>query len=148
MSYNDLRKGRFSQSGAAYHITTVTKGREPYFHSLAYGRAVVKELMKLSAEGRAETLCYVLMPDHLHWLMVLHDGRLSDVMRLLKGRSAHSVGHALWQANYYDHAVRSDEDVRTIARYIVANPLRAKLVERVGDYSLWDAVWLDDSLSG
>jgi hypothetical protein len=29
----------------------------------------------------------------------------------------------------------------------VANPLRAKLVERIGDYSLWDAVWLDEALS-
>jgi len=29
-----------------------------------------------------------------------------------------------------------------IARYIVANPLRAGLVSRVGDYPLWDACWL------
>jgi putative transposase len=30
----------------------------------------------------------------------------------------------------------------SIARYIVANPLRAGLVERLGDYPHWDAVWL------
>jgi len=29
-----------------------------------------------------------------------------------------------------------------MARYIVANPLRAGLVERIGDYPLWDATWL------
>jgi putative transposase len=29
-----------------------------------------------------------------------------------------------------------------IARYIVANPLRAGLVAKVGDYALWDACWL------
>jgi len=32
--------------------------------------------------------------------------------------------------------------VQATARYIVANPLRAGLVERLGDYPLWDAVWL------
>ena len=148
MTYNDLRKGRISQSGMVYHITTVTQNRVPYFESLDNGRKVVRELMALQAEGRAETLCYVVMPDHLHWLMVLHEGKLSEAVQLLKGRSAHAIGRAIWQANYFDHAVRQDEDLRKMARYIVANSLRAKLVERIGDYSLWDAVWLDETLSG
>ena len=147
MAYNDLRKGRVSQSGAVYHITAVTQGRTPHFASLETGRKVVRELMALQAEGRAETLCYVVMPDHLHWLMVLHEGKLSDAVRLLKGRSSRAIGHAVWQANYFDHAVRNDEDVRKMARYIVANPLRARLVDRLGDYSLWNAVWLDETLS-
>ncbi len=148
MAYNDLRKGRSSQAGAVYHITTVTQNRTPYFASLDNGRKVVRELMQLQAEGRAETLCYVVMPDHLHWLMVLHEGTLSNVMQLLKGRSARAIGHLVWQANYFDHAVRKDEDMRKIARYIVANPLRANLVKWIGDYPLWDAVWLDETLSG
>ncbi|MDD2742870.1 MAG: transposase [Rhodocyclaceae bacterium] len=147
MSYNDLRRGRTSLPGVIYHITTVTKCRTPYFASLDNGRKVVRELMVLHEERRAETLCYVVMPDHLHWLMVLHEGQLSDAVRLLKGRSAHAIGHAVWQANYFDHAVRKDEDLRKMARYIVANPLRAQLVERVGDYPLWDAVWLDETIA-
>ncbi len=68
MSYSDLRKGRFSQSGVVYHITTVTQNRSPHFSSLDNGRNVVQQLMALHAEGRAQTLCYVVMPDHLHWL--------------------------------------------------------------------------------
>lgn len=148
MAYSSLRKGRFSQTGTVYHITTVTKNRTPYFSSLEYGRKVVMQLAKLQAEGRAETLCYVLMPDHLHWLMVLHDGELAKTMQLLKGRTAHAIGHAIWQDNYHDHAVRGDEDLRSMARYVVANPLRAKLVEHIGDYPLWDAAWLDETLLG
>ncbi|MDD5057349.1 MAG: transposase [Sideroxydans sp.] len=148
MAYSDLRKGRVSQSGLMYHITTVTQNRSAVFSSLDKGREVVRQLMRLQAEGRVETLCYVLMPDHLHWLMVLHEGTLPEVVQLLKGRSAHALGQAIWQSNYFDHAVRQDEDLRKMARYIVANPLRSKLVERIGDYPLWDAVWLDDTLSG
>jgi REP element-mobilizing transposase RayT len=148
MSYNKLRTGRISQSGLVYHITTVTQDRTPHFASLDKGRKVVRQLMALQSEGRAETLCYVLMPDHLHWLMVLQRGQLAEAVKLLKGRSAHAIGHAVWQDNFYDHAVRQDEDLRTMARYIVANPLRAKLANRISDYSLWDAVWLEETLSG
>ena len=148
MPYNNLRKGRFSQTGTTYHITTVTLGRIPHFSDLDTGRKVVRELKTLQTQGKAETLCYVLMPDHLHWLMRLHNGSLAEAMHQFKGRSARAVGHALWQPNYHDHAVREDEDLRSMARYIVANPLRAGLVERIGDHPLWDAVWLDDTLSG
>ena len=148
MAYSDLRKGRFSQTGLVYHITTVTKNRMPYFTHLENGRKVVQQLAALQAEGRAETLCYVIMPDHLHWLMVLHKGELSKTMQLLKGRTARAMGGAIWQDNYHDHAVRADEDLRKMARYIVANPLRANLVEHIGEYSLWDAFWLDETLFG
>lgn len=147
MTWNDLRKGRVSLHGTVYHITTVTRNRAPYFAALDDGRKLVRELMALQAGGRCETLCYVVMPDHLHWLMLLRNGTLTDAVRLLKGRSARAIGHQVWQPNYFDHAVRNDEDLRTMARYIVANPLRAGLVERIGDYPLWDAIWLDETLS-
>ncbi|MEN6586554.1 MAG: hypothetical protein ABFE02_10995 [Sulfuricella sp.] len=81
MSYNDLRTGRVSQSGMVYHITTVTQNRSPHFASLDCGRKLVRQLMALQAEGRAETLCYVVMPDHLHWLMVLHEGKMAEAVR-------------------------------------------------------------------
>jgi putative transposase len=64
-------------------------------------------------------------------------------MQLFKGRTAHAIGEPIWQANYHDHAIRQDEDMRKIARYIVANPLRAGLVESINDYPLWDAVWMN-----
>jgi REP element-mobilizing transposase RayT len=88
------------------------------------------------------------MPDHLHWLLVLEEEDLATVVRRMKSRSARAVNRMLhregrlWQKDYYDHGVRRDEDLRRLARYIVANPLRAGLVENVGDYPLWDAVWL------
>jgi REP element-mobilizing transposase RayT len=49
---------------------------------------------------------------------------------------------SVWQPGYHDHAVRQDEDLRAMARYVVANPVRAGLVKDIGDYPHWDAVWL------
>lgn len=97
MPYTHLRKGRYSQTGMVYHVTTVTLHRTPHFSELGKGRKVVQELKTLQEQGKAETLCYVLMPDHLHWLMVLQDSNLPDVMHLLKGRSARAIGQSLWQ---------------------------------------------------
>jgi len=48
----------------------------------------------------------------------------------------------LWQKGYFDRALRREEDLKAMARYIVANPLRAGLVEHIGQYPLWDAIWL------
>ena len=139
-----LRKGRFSEPGRAYLVTTVTQGRRPVFTDLQLGRVVVRELIM----APAETLAYALMPDHLHWLLVLGEADLGTVVRTLKSRSGIAVNRVLglsgpfWQKGYHDRAVRQEEDLRALARYVIANPVRAGLVERVGDYSLWDAVWV------
>ena len=66
----------------------------------------------------------------------------------MKGRSSRLINKhlgkegALWQAAFHDHALREEEDLREISRYIVANPLRAGLVGSLADYPHWDAVWL------
>ena len=88
--------------------------------------------------------------DHIHWLFSLaEDISLTSVVAGMKRHSARQIndlieyrGRPVWQRGFHDHALRRDEDVIHVARYIVANPLRAGLVSRIGDYSLWDAAWL------
>ncbi|MGB7814803.1 MAG: hypothetical protein WBL28_00460 [Methylotenera sp.] len=64
------------------------------------------------------------------------------MIQVIKFTSAHIIGKPIWQPGFYDHAIRKDEDIVAIARYIIANPIRAGLVKRVGDHPHWDAVWL------
>ena len=144
-----LRKSRYSVCNRVYLITTVARQRKTVFSDLAAGRIVVNELRRLEDEGAADTLAWVLMPDHLHWLMQLGQGKtLAGVVKKLKGRSSRSLNRYLcssgtvWQPAYHEHAVRHDEDINRLARYIVANPLRAGIVTSVGNYPLWDCVWL------
>jgi REP element-mobilizing transposase RayT len=94
-------------------------------------------------------LAWVLMPDHAHWLLQLGDlETLAAVVNRLKSASARHTNRALgrqgalWQKAFHDHALRSEEDLRQTARYVVANPLRAGLVRRINDYPFWNAVWL------
>jgi len=105
-------------------------------------------------ENRIESLAFMLMPDHLHWLVALqHQTSLSEVMKSVKNYSARKIGNVLrksgeveavhvWQDGFHDRAIRKEDDLPEVARYIIANPLRAGLVKKIGDYSLWDAIWL------
>lgn len=150
MPYDDLRKGRHSEPWRAYFVTAVLAEREQrYFAELACARCVVAEMRTLHESGAMHSLAWVIMPDHLHWLFQLGESTtLSALMKGFKARSAQRLNHylkrhgPLWQKAFYDHAVREEEDVKGIARYIVANPLRAGLVDNIGDYPHWDAIWL------
>lgn len=146
-----LRRGRFSQRNRVYHVTTATHGRQPFFSAIAIGRCVVRALRAAEHDQAARTLAFVVMPDHLHWLFDLQHASLSTVVGQMKGRAAHharvalrTAGHAgpIWQHGFFDHALRTEESLVAVARYIIGNPLRAGLVTRIGDYALWDCVWV------
>ncbi len=150
MSYDKLRTGRVSEAGRAYFITTVLADRQQaYFRDFACARLLIAEMRALHVSAAVNSLAWVVMPDHLHWLFQLGDTlTLSQVVKRLKARSSQRINvhlqrhGALWQKQFYDHAIRDGEDLQQVARYVVANPLRAKLVEKIGNYPHWDAVWL------
>ena len=138
-----LRAGRYSQAGRIYLVTTVTRHRRPVFRSLPAARCLIRTLQEEQRRGRADTLAFVVMPDHLHWLLQLAGpADLSQVIQAVKSVTAHRIGGKIWQDGFHDHALRKDENLLKTARYIVANPLRAGLVTRLGDYPHWDAIWL------
>ncbi|WP_370281010.1 transposase [Pontibacterium sp.] len=144
---HNLRIDRHSAPHQIYMITTVTHQRSSLFEDLYAGRCMVNALRQ--AEASAQTIAYVVMPDHLHWLMQLREGTsLATTVQFVKTLSARSINEfngskgKVWAKGYYDQALRDEDQVRDFARYIVANPLRAGLVRSVKDYPLWDAVWL------
>jgi len=141
-----LRIGRYSEPGRAYLVTTVTRDRRARFLEMSASLATIRCLRTMDAQRVSRTLCYVLMPDHLHWLMVLGSGAsLPEVVRRFKSYSGRQLGGSVWQRGFHDRALRREADLLPAARYVVANPLRAALVRRLGDYPYWDAVWLEGS---
>ncbi len=144
-----LRRGRFSESGRIYLVTTVTRERARVFDDFRIARVTILQLRKVSSDSRCSTLAFVLMPDHLHWLVQIHEATLSQLVAEVKANSAREVnrllggsGQSLWQKGFHDHAVRREESLREIGRYVVMNPVRAGLARRPGEYSHWDAAWL------
>ncbi|VEF11474.1 transposase [Pseudomonas fluorescens] len=143
-----LRHGRFDETNRIYLLTTNTYRRTPVFENFTLGRLVVDQFRNAQHQGEADSLAWVVMPDHFHWLIELQQGSLSDLMQKTKSRTTKTVNRLtgrkvpLWQKGFHDRALRREEDLVKMARYIVANPLRAGLVQKLGDYPLWDAVWV------
>ena len=139
----NLRRGRFSQAGQIYELTLVTENRRHVFNDFMPARHAVRSFYSEAVSKRAKTLAFVVMPDHVHWLMELETGgTLSEAVRIYRAKVSLALGGPIWQKGFYDRAMRSDEDIVTVARYIIANPVRAGLVRHVGEYPHWDAVWL------
>ncbi|MDY7533120.1 transposase [Pseudomonas sp. Bout1] len=143
-----LRIGRASEVGGVYLLTAVVDRRLPIFSDWRLGRLLVKEFRQAHEDQWANSLAFVVMPDHLHWLVQLRDKSLAELMCRIKSRSSLTVNRALgrrgrlWQKGYHDRGVRREEDLKDFARYVVCNPIRAGLVRRVHDYPLWDVWWL------
>ncbi len=147
MSSDNLTKGRLSINKNFYHVTPCTYKRKPVFINFDYARILVTNMMKIEHEKELKSYAFVVMPDHLHWLFQLQTGvNLSNVMKKLKARVSKEIHQTnqqkVWQDGFYDHYIRNDEDLKNTARYIVANPLRAKLVTQLSQYPWWDAIWL------
>ena len=66
-----LRNGRARGSGRIYLITITCHGRQAHFATLQSGRCFVQALR--ATRAHAVTLGYVVMPDHIHWLLVLRE---------------------------------------------------------------------------
>ncbi|WP_150803389.1 REP-associated tyrosine transposase [Pseudomonas fluorescens] len=143
-----LRTGRVSEVGGIYLVTVVVHQRQPVFTDWRLGRRVVEQFRLAQEDDWANSLAWVVMPDHFHWLLQLRERTLAELMCRVKSRSSLTVKQTmgrrgrLWQKGYHDRAARQDEDVKNLARYVVCNPLRAGLVKPVHDYPLWDACWL------
>jgi putative transposase len=150
MPYDDLRKGRNSEPLRIYFVTTVLACRsEACFSDFQCARIAVSGIRDAHEAETADALAWVIMPDYVHWLFQLReDSSLSVVVKRYKAVTAQRINRllgrkgSLWQRTFFDHAVRRDEDIQDIARYIVMNPLRAGLVERISEYPHWDAKWL------
>ena len=146
---NALRKGRRSLAGQRYLVTTVTIGREPLFTQPDLAIAAAQATLDARMWDHSRAWCWVLMPDHWHALIELGDGdSLAALMQRVKSNIARATnlarggGNNIWQPGYHEHVLREDEDLLSVARYVIANPKRAGLVATVGDYPYWNAAWL------
>ena len=129
-------------------VTSRSDQRHRVFNSSEAARIVMSEIRTCAEEESCENLTYVVMPDHIHWLLrISPEGELSAIVGRMKGRSARRVNQLrlrpgrLWQGGFHDHAVRREEDLENLSNYVVQNPLRAGLVGSIDDYPYWWSAW-------
>jgi REP element-mobilizing transposase RayT len=85
---------------------------------------------------------WLVMPDHVHGLISpAPDDTLSAAVGDWKRFTSTSCG-VCWQENFFDHRLRSHEQIDLKAAYIRANPRRAGLI---GETEVWPWQWEPNS---
>jgi putative transposase len=132
-----------------YFVTMCCEERKPVFEDISVGQRVLEDLAKAAAANAFLLRAFCLMPDHVH---VLAEG-LQDASDLLKFVNAFKQftgfkykrerGTQLWQTRFYDHILRSAENVKTVAFYIWCNPVRKGICESPHEYALSGSQTID-----
>jgi putative transposase len=133
-----------------YHVLNRANRRARIFHKPRDYEAFLKVL----AEGLERVPCRVLglclMPNHWHLVLWPHgDGDLSRLMAWISNTHVKRyrqhyhdrIGGHLYQGRFRSFPVQEDGHLLTVLRYVEANPLRARLAERAGEWP-----WSSDAL--
>ncbi len=80
------------------------------------------------------------MPDHVHVLAIGLGERSNTVNTFVRWKQATGYWYRqrtreyLWQAGFWERVLREEDDIAEAVQYIVANPIRAGLVEDLREY--------------
>lgn len=147
-----LKNYDYSQAGA-YYVTIVTHERRVLFGDVVDGEMWLNETGQLVVDvwewlaarlWYVELDSYVVMPNHLHGIIVIDDnrggdsriaptkqkslGRLVGMFKTVTTKQVNlargTPGQRLWQRNYYERVIRNDEEWNRAREYIAANPMQ------------------------
>lgn len=128
---------RLELAGALYHVTSRGDGRDDIYLSDVDRTAWLETLAEVCKRFNWVCHAYCLMTNHYHVVVETPDANLSKGMRQLNGvytqrfnRSHSRVGH-VFQGRFKAILVDKDNYLLELARYVVLNPLRAKMVRRL-----------------
>lgn len=144
-----LARATYAQSGNVCSITVAVNDRRPVFSDHDVATDAVDVLKAHARKTGVLVYAYCIMPDHVH--LVLEPSATCDIVTFvgqfknLAQRSAwrRGVVGAFWQTGFYDHFLRRDEQLDTVVRYVLENPVRGGLVYARQDYAFAGSLVLD-----
>lgn len=131
-----------SDQRVLYFVTVCCTDRRTIFSTSLAVKIALESLIKCAAatDWNVPQICF--MPDHVH-LMTLpmqeREQKLSRVMQRWKSSSKQRLNRAgfkgdIWQPEFFDRLLRSDESLTDKWRYVEMNPVRARLCAQPGEY--------------
>lgn len=145
-----LRQYDYSRPGA-YFVTVCTQNRECLFGDVGNGSVRLNEWGNVVRACWLETPrhfpnvqldAFVVMPNHFHAIVIIHDFVGAGLPRPYKKRTLgqmvayfkyqstkrinrlrDSSGIRIWQRNYYERVIRNEAELNRVREYIRTNPL-------------------------
>lgn len=131
---------RLEFPGALYHVTSRGNRRNDIYWDDDDRSAWLEVLALVCERHQCVIHSFCQMTNHYHLLIEAVEANLSRAMRQLNGvytqhfnRRHHLVGH-LFQGRYKAILVQKENYLLELSRYIVLNPLRAKMVSFLDDW--------------
>lgn len=131
---------RLELAGGLYHVTSRGDGREDIYLADADRLAWLDVFGQVCKRFNWVCHAWCQMSNHYHVLIETPEANLAQGMRQLNGvytqrfNRAHArVGH-VFQGRYKAILVERDSYLLELARYVVLNPLRARMVTRLEDW--------------
>ncbi len=145
-----LKEYDYSKFGF-YFVTICIKDRKEFFGNVIdsrlvltkYGKIVDQVLKDLPNYYDVELDFYIIMPDHIHLIIIIDNPpltntnkcqkvtTLSDIIGKIKSYSTRKIREELrdnkefdWQKSFYDRIIRNEKELYNIRKYIEENPLR------------------------
>lgn len=131
---------RIELAGGLYHVTSRGDRREDIYFGEADRIAWLETFNQVCARFNWTCHAWCQMTNHYHIVIETAEGNLAQGMRQLNGvytqtinRNHKRVGH-VFQGRYKAILVEKDSYLLELARYVVLNPLRARMVR---DLAKW-----------
>jgi len=108
----------------------------------------VSRAIRSSDKVQYQLKAWVVMPNHVHVVLwPMPNNTLSAILKAWKGSSAREankllgrIGQSFWQSESYDHWIRNDIERDRCCRYVLNNPVKARLC-RAPDEWPWSSAW-------
>ena len=127
---------RIEYAGAVYHITSRGNEKKAVFKDDHDRICFLNSLQHVNKRYNWICHAYCLMDNHYHLLIETPDGNLSFGMRQLNGvytqlfNKRHQRAGHLFQGRYKAILIQKDSHLLEVCRYVVLNPVRARMVEK------------------
>ena len=149
-----MKLRHYDHDGRARFVTFCTHQDAPILTNTPFRSAVVESILSVCRDGRLRLLGYVVMPEHVHLVVVPpEDGELGPAIGEMKRQSALLIHDllqrqaspllsrlsvvrngvpkfALWKRRCFDHNCRSEREVWEKVNYCHNNPVKRGLVKQ------------------
>jgi len=131
---------RIEYAGALHHVTSRGDRQEAIYLNDQDRQNFLSVLQQVCERFNWLVHAYCLMDNHYHLLIETPEANLSQGMRQLNGvytqtsnRNHHRVGH-VFQGRFKGILVQKEAYLLELARYIVLNPVRARMVRHAKNW--------------
>ncbi|MBI3621633.1 MAG: transposase [Nitrospirae bacterium] len=128
-------------AGYAYHVINRGNGGAAIFHNAGDYQVFLRLLCAAKTRFAVKVFGFCLMPNHFHLVLQPETAMIlsafmqwwltSHVRRFHRHHG--SSGH-VWQGRFKSFPIQQDGHFLTVLRYVLCNPVRAGMVERVNQW--------------